>query len=357
MRYLTLKLILLPVILLMLSGCQKVQKVAPKPALTVSIFTVQKPIENQFRNFKGAVIPADLTPLSFRIEGELTTILVKAGQKVNKGQLLAKLDDSRLHQQFIDAKAQYQLTTNQQQRGQSLSKLNMISASEIDELIANKRIAEVKYKSAQNKLNYSKLYAPFNGYISDVPKKNYESVNPGETIVSIYRDDIVQVRIGVSDVVLAMINPDTTKRQYDVRTTFAGEKRSFKINYHEHTSEPIKGRNAFEIILQMPQISPAILPGSTANLDFDMEKAGLKGVEGYQIPMTAIDAGDRHREFFIWKYVDGKAHKQNIKVMHVNKFGAVIIKGLIQGDQIINSNLKKLRNEAQVKLAVKEKQL
>jgi RND family efflux transporter MFP subunit len=357
MKHQTLKLTLLPLLVLLLSSCQQAQKIVSKPLLTASIFTVGNPVENQFRNFKGTVIAADLTPLSFRIEGELTTILVKAGQKVKKGQLLAELDNSRLHQQFIDAKAQYQLSEKQQHRGQRLSKLNMISSSELDELTANRRIAEVKYKSTQNMLDYSKLYAPFNGYISDVPKKNYESVGPGEIIVSIYRDDIVQVSIGVSDVVLAMINPNAKTHQYNIHATFAGEKEYFMINYHEHTSEPNKGSNAFEIILQMPQITPAILPGSSANLDIDMIKVGLERVEGYQIPMTAIDTGDRHGEFFIWKYIEGKVHKQKIKVMKVNKFGAVIIEGITKGDQLINSNLKKLRNEAQVRLAFKDKQL
>lgn len=357
MKYKISKLALLPFLVLFLSSCQKTDQTIEKPDLVFSGFTVQHSVENQYRNFKGAVIPADLTPLAFRIGGELTEVFVKAGQKVKKGQLLAKLDDSRLQQQLIDAKAQYELAVKQQQRGQSLSQQNMISASELDELTANKRIAEVRNKSAANQLNYSKLYAPFNGYISDIPKKSHESVNPGETIVSIYRDDIVQIRIGVSDVVLAMINPTAKTKQYDIRTTFAGESRSFMINYQEHTSEPVEGGNAFEIILEMPQVSPAILPGSTANLDVDMAQAGLNPVTGYQVPMTAIDAGDQHGQFYIWKYIDGNAHKQEVEITEINQDGAVIIKGLAQGDIIINSNLKKLRDDAPVKIAVEDNQL
>ncbi|WP_413699426.1 efflux RND transporter periplasmic adaptor subunit [Psychromonas sp. KJ10-10] len=357
MKYKISKLALLPLLVLLLSSCQETDQKIVKPELIFSGFTVQNSVENQYRNFKGAVIPADLTPLAFRIEGELTEVVVSAGQKVKKGQLLAQLDDSRLQQQLIDAKAQYELAVKQQQRGQTLSAQNMISGSELDELTANRRIAEVRHKSSANQLNYSKLYAPFDGYISDIPKKNHESVNPGETIVSIYRDDIVQIRIGVSDVVLAMINPTAKTKQYDIRTTFAGESRSFMINYQEHTSEPIEGGNAFEIILEMPQVTPAILPGSTANLDVDMAQAGLTPVTGYQIPMTAIDAGDKHGEFFIWKYIEGKAYKQAVEITEINQDGAVIIKGLTKGDTIIKSNLKKLRHEAPVTIAVEDNQL
>lgn len=342
-------------LLMLLSACQPTQQTETKPPLIVSSYTVAEPQAEQFRNFKGAVIPADLTPLSFRIEGELTKILVKAGQRVKKGQLLAELDSSQLKQQVIDAKAQYELANKQYQRGLSLSKNKMISVSELDQLTASKRIAEVSYQSAKNRLNYSQLKAPFNGYISEVPKKSFESVNPGEMILSIYRDDVVQVRIGVSDVVLAMINPAAKAKQFDINTSFSGEKRSFKIKYLEHTSEPIEGGNAFEIILEMAQITPNILPGSTANLDVDMSKVGLGSIQGFQIPMTAIDAGERHGQFIVWKYLDGKAIKTPIEVMHINKHGVVVFKGLRSGDQIINSNLKKLRNEAPVTLAVKDK--
>jgi RND family efflux transporter MFP subunit len=357
MKYKTLQIALLPLLVLILSSCNEADKVAVNPTLTALGFNVQKPIENQFRNFKGAVIPADLTPLSFRIGGELTKIVVNAGEKVKAGQLLGQLDDNRLQQQLIDTKAQYELAIKQQERGQSLIKQDMISASEIDELTANRRIAEVKYKSAKNQLNYSKLYAPFDGYISDIPKKNFESVEPGETIVSIYRDDIVHIRIGVSDVVLAMLNPTAKTSQYDIHTTFAGEDRSFVINYKEHTSEPMEGGTAFEIILQMPQVSPAILPGSTASLDVDMAKAGLNTVTGYQVPMTAIEAGDKHGEFFIWKYIDGKVYQQEVDITEINQSGAVIIKGLSQGDIIINSNLKKLRDELDVSILAEGQQL
>lgn len=342
-------------LVLFLAACQSEQLAVNKAPLIVDSYLVEAPVTEQYRNFKGAVIPADLTPLSFRIEGELTKVLVKPGQRVKKGQLLAQLDDSQLKQQFIDAKAQYELANKQYQRGLTLSENNMISASELDQLTASRRIAQVSFKAAQNRLDYSQLFAPFNGYISEVPKKNFESVNPGEMILSLFRDDVVHVRIGVSDVVLATINPAAKAVKFDIHTRFSGEKRLFKIRYLEHTSEPIEGGNAFEIILEMPQVTPSILPGSTANLDVDMSQIGLGKIQGFQIPMTAIDAGQRHGQFVVWKYVDGKAIKTPIEIMQVNKYGVVAFKGIEQGQRLINSNLKRLRHEAEVTLVVKDK--
>lgn len=344
----------LPLSVALLAGCGQDTVVRERAQTMVSTYEVQKPIQNQYRNFKGTVAPADITSLSFRIEGELQGIVVKTGQHVHKGDLLAQLDDSKLRQQLADAQAQYELAVKQQSRGQDLRKKKMISPSELDELTANRKIAQVAYEVAKNNLEYSRLVAPFDGFVSEIPKESYESVNPGETVLSVYRDDVVRVRVGVSDIVLATIDPDDDTREYAIPTRFSGDERQFAVNYYEHSSEPVSGGNAFELWLEMPQVEPPILPGTTANLDVDMLAAGLSYTQGYSVPMTAIDAGDKHGEFYIWKYRDGTVHKQGVEIVKVTSEGAIISKGVQSGEQLVNSNLKKLRDKAMVTIVGKE---
>ena len=348
------KYAVMALLLSLLPGCleQPVIK-EPKP-LMVTTFTVQKPVETQYRNFKGTVIAADLTPLSFRLEGELETILVRNGQKVKQGQLLARLNDSKLHQQLADTQAQYELAEKQLNRARDLIKRKMISQSELDELTTSKRIAQVNFEVAKNNLKYTHLLAPFNGYISDVPKQSFESVNPGETILTLYRNDVVRVRVEISNTVLASINPDINERNYKVQTTFSGDQRTHILSYYQHTSEPAEGENAFKFWLEMPQVTPAILPGTTANLNVDMVEAGLSIVSGYVVPMTVLDAGSKEGEFYIWKLIDGKVHKQPVDIVQVIKDGAIISKGLHSGDILVSSNLRRLRDNAVVATAEEE---
>ena len=338
----------------LLQGCQDEMVIRERKPLEVSTYTVEQPLETQYRDFKGTVIPADLTPLAFRIEGELEAIPVRTGQKVKKGELLARLDDSKMRQQLADAQAQYELAIKQHKRGQDLIKKKMISQSELDELTANKRIAEVNYKVAKNNLEYTRLVAPFSGYVSEVPKESFESVNPGETIVSIYRDDVVRVRIAISDTVLATIDPDSRNRNISLKTTFSGDHKERYLSYYEHSSEPVEGGAAFEILMQMPQVEPPILPGASANMEVDLAAAGLSMMTGYQIPMTALDAGRKDGEFYIWKLVDGKTQKKAVNVTQIKEDGAIVPKGVIQGDVLVNSNLRRLREGAAVATAEKE---
>ncbi len=352
MRIRTLKRItLLAVVLGLIQGCMQEIEIKERNALTVSSVPITKQIDNQYRNFKGQVMPADLTPLSFRIEGELEAILVRAGQKVKKGELLAKLDSGKLRQQYTDAQVQYELAMKQHSRSSDLLKRKMVSQSEYDELTSNLRLAEVNYLAAKNNLEYTRLVAPYDGYISEVPKKSFESVSPGETILSVYRGDIVRVRIAISDSVLAMINPDSNTKNYPVKTTFSGDDGQYTLYYYEHSSEPAEGSTAYELWLEMPQVTPAILPGTSANLEVDLVAAGLGVLRGYQVPMTALDAGNKGGEFFVWKVTEGKVNKVPVDIVQVNSEGAIVTNGVKNGDVIVNSNLRKLRDNAVVVLA------
>lgn len=347
------KIVGLLLVLVALQGCQGESEVKQRQPLAVSTLDVKAAISNQYRNFKGTVAPADLTPLSFRVEGKLDAITVREGQKVKKGELLAKLDASKLRQQLADSQAQYELAIKQHSRGKDLLKKKMVSQSEYDELTANKRIAVVNFQIAKNNLEYTRLVAPFDGYISEVPKKSYENASPGEEILSIYRGDVVRIKIAISDSVLSTINPDQETRNYSVKTRFIGDKREFSSLYYQHSSEPVLGSNAFELWLEMPQVDPAILPGTSASLDVDLVGAGMQIIQGFNIPMTALDAGSKDNEFFVWKLKKNSVHKQAVDVVQISSEGVIVSNGISSGDLLVNSNLRKMREGAAVAIANK----
>jgi RND family efflux transporter MFP subunit len=348
------KFALCVVTLFAIQGCSEPVAIKPRKPLTVSTIKIKHPVNNQFRNFKGSVMPADLTPLSFRVAGELSEILVHEGQKVDKGQLLARLESDKYRQKLADAQAQFDLALKQQSRGRDLLTRKMVSQSEYDELTANRRLMEVNYQAAKNNVKYTDLIAPFAGYVSSVDKKSFESTGVAEKVLTIYRDDVVRIRLIISDTVIALINPDNQTRTYQVKTSFSGDDRSFTSRYYQHSSEPSAGSNAFEFWLEMPQVSPPILPGTSANLDVDLVSAGLGVIKGYQVPMTALDAGRKAGDFYIWKLVDGKVHRHSVEIIQMNNQGAVIASGVKTDDVIVNSSLRKLREDAVVVVADRE---
>jgi RND family efflux transporter MFP subunit len=341
---------LLVLSLFMLTGCQEEAITETSEPLYISGFAVSAPVTQQFRSFKGQVVPAEQTPIAFRVTGEIQEVLVKAGDVVKQGQLIAKLEDSKAKQSVNDAKAQYSLASKQYQRGKELNRRAMISKAELDELFANRELAKATFRSAQNQLTYTHLVAPFSGKVLDVYKEQFERAAAGEPILNLYQNDKVYVRIDLSDNVLAMINPETNQDSYHPVTTFVGLSDSYSMEYLEHTSEPNAQTQTYEMYLTMPQPSTEILPGTSATVNVDMVEAGITSIDGYHVPVTVLQAGQKAGLFYVWIIRDGQAVKVPVTIRQINGEGAIVASGITQGDVLANSSLRKLREGKKVTL-------
>ncbi|MDF2154845.1 efflux RND transporter periplasmic adaptor subunit [Vibrio sp. CAU 1672] len=335
----------------LLTGCQQEQQSQTEPHLYVSTFSVDVPVKSQYRTFIGQVVPAEQTPIAFRRAGEIQHVLVKAGDEIKQGQMIAKLDDSKEKQALNDAEAQYTLAIRQLKRGEELHTREMISKAELDELTANRQLAEANFYNAKNQVSYTRLYAPFSGTVSDVFKERFERIAVGEPVLNLYENDKVYVRIQLSDNVLAMVNPNSQSMSYQPKARFSGVERVFALNYLEHTSEPDARSQTYEMYLTMPQPEEKILPGTSVSVTVDMLEAGIAAIDGYQVPMTALQAGDLAGEFFVWKVNDERVSKVAVAIDQVNGTGAIINSGIAEGDVLVNSNLRKLREGKKVDVA------
>ncbi|ABU73857.1 biotin/lipoyl-binding protein [Vibrio campbellii] len=247
--------------LAVLTGCNSTDEVTAEQPLYVSTVAVDVPVKSQYRTFKGQVVPAEQTPIAFRCAGEVQHVLVKAGDTVKEGQMIAKLDDSKEKQAVNDAEAQY---------------------------------------------------------------------------------------------MLAMVNPNTQSMSYQPQATFLGDAKSYALDYLEHTSEPNAQTHTYQMYLTMPQPEQEILPGTSVSVAVDMVAAGITSIDGYNIPMTALQAGSHAGEFFVWKLNGDAVTKVEVSIDQVNGEGAIVSSGVAQGDVLVNSSLRKLREGKHVDVVEKQ---
>ncbi len=113
--------------------------------------------------------------------GRLNKILVKEGQKVKKGSLLAQIDDSGLQDQLEQMQLQLELAKTTFDRTERL--WNQKIGSEMMYLEAKTRYltAEKQVAQMQEQLAKTKVYAPFSGVIDEIIAKEGGQVAPGMT--------------------------------------------------------------------------------------------------------------------------------------------------------------------------------
>lgn len=334
---------LLGLVIISLTGCFQEAGIPEAKTTIVDTYIVGEPIVNRFRHLQGIVVPADLTPLSFRVEGKVNQIFVSPGDQVEKGQIIAQLDDTKLKQKLDDALAQFNLTTSQLNRSKQLSEQNMISAAQLDELAANQALASVQYKHAQKQLSYSTLSAPFNGVVAELPFELYENIKTGETFAYIYYSSKAYIDVPVSDSFLATFLALEDYEAYQPQATIGSRNQATTLQYVEHSTELVPETQAYQIRYMTSQESTPVLPGESVSLDVDLSTLGLNHQNAYTLPVSVLQAGDEPNEFFVWKLIDNKAQKTVVNVEQLSTDGAHVIAGISQNDILISTQINTLR--------------
>lgn len=126
-----------------------------RPAVAVEIAEVQQKTIQDIGQFTGSLLPASQFTVTPKVTGQLEQLLVNIGDRVEQGQLIAKLDDDMFRQAVDKAKAELEvakanlaetqsaleIAKRDFERAKSLSQSNILSQS-------NRDTAEAKYNAA-----------------------------------------------------------------------------------------------------------------------------------------------------------------------------------------------------------------
>ena len=114
-----------------------------------------------------ATIYADSeAPVQARVGGEVTDILVEEGDRVEAGQILARLDGERLRLEMLRATAELEKTRNEYERYLSLRERGLVSAAAVDDLRYKVDALKASFELKRLNYRYSDIRAPIAGTIS-----------------------------------------------------------------------------------------------------------------------------------------------------------------------------------------------
>ena len=91
-----------------------------KEEALVSVLTVKDTVFNHYIDIQGSVDTKENILVQPEFSGTLTSLMVKAGQKVSKGQILGRVDDAGISQQLASAENQYALAKTTYERQKNL---------------------------------------------------------------------------------------------------------------------------------------------------------------------------------------------------------------------------------------------
>lgn len=146
----------------------------------VGVSTVKDTVFNHYLEVQGNVDTKENIVVQPEYSGTLTSLTVKAGQRVSKGQILGRVDDAGMSQQLASAENQYQLAKTTYERQKNLWDKKI--GSEIQFLQAQTQMVSAQKAVSQIKAQLSKtvIRAPFTGTIDEVFVEKGEVVAPSQ---------------------------------------------------------------------------------------------------------------------------------------------------------------------------------
>jgi RND family efflux transporter MFP subunit len=195
--------ILLPGIVFFPSGCKQPEAAATAPAgmqaLPVQTQSVALSPVQQSSDFVATIKSRRSVTVMPQVDGNLTQLLVKSGDRVRAGQTLMEIDPRR-QQALVDSqkstenqrKALYDYNVIQIERQRKLFEAGVTSRDTLDQAeqsFNNTRSdwesAVASRKSLEEQLAYYRVKAPFDGVVGDIPVHLGDYVTPTTSLTTV----------------------------------------------------------------------------------------------------------------------------------------------------------------------------
>ncbi len=295
----------------------------------VKIDTISTEDISRFVEIQSVVEADDAVMASSETGGRITQMVVREGQNVRKGQLIASVDMQTVNKQLDELQTALTLAEDVFQRQSKLWEQNI--GSEIQYLQAknNKERIEKSMETARFQLTKANVYAPISGVVDMSMKEAGEMAGPGEPIVKIMNTYKVKVVADVPERYLPVVKRG---QMVDVHFPAIDEDRTLRIASVGRTINP--ANRTFEAEVELLNKKGIFKP----NLMAIMKLKDFEAKAAVAIPLVLVQQEVSGKDYVYIKAdgPDGAYAKKIYVVLGERSEGNVIItEGLKVGDQII----------------------
>lgn len=350
-------------------SCSENKKVEQKAPTRVETIVVSPGMMDNAQTYVGIVEEREATAVSFTSMGVVKRILVKEGQVVRRGQLLAEMDPTTssntvevAHASLNQAKdmvKQAEATYNQAKDAYDRMKLLHDNGSlpEVKWIEAETRLAQATSalntarsgvasaaateKIARKGLADTRLYAPVSGVIGKRQVVAGETALPSQAVVNILDISTVKVKVSVPETEIGSINTGTPT---SIKVDAIG--RSYRGGRIEKGVQADALTHTYDIRINVGNSDFKLLPGMVTNVRFN--STGAQGIGSMSIPVTSVQKKS-DGTLFVWT-VDSNnaAHRAKVTIGETRGNYVTVVDGLGSGQRIVTEGYQKLSEGTKV---------
>lgn len=318
-----------------------------KKVALVSTAVVKDTVFTHYIDIQGNVDTRQNLIIYPEFSGVLSQVYVKTGQKVSKGQTLAKIDDGGLSNQLAQMETQAALAKTTFERQKNLWDKKI--GSEIQYLQAKTNYEAQMKAVAQMKAQLAKtiVRAPFSGIIDEVITDKGQVVGPGQQLMRIVNLSDMYVSANIPESFIGKIKVGAI---VDVQVKSIGKTYQGRVRQVGNYINP-NNRN-FSIEVAVPNTDNLLRPNQVAVLKIE----DYKKPNAILVPESIVTenaAGEKIIYTVDTSSKEPKAVKKTITIGLTSGSNVEVKSGLNKGETIIIEGARSVQNGDQVEIIKK----
>jgi membrane fusion protein (multidrug efflux system) len=268
-----------------------------------------------------------------KTSGVALQVLVEVGQQVRAGQVLVRLDSDRAALQAAQSAAQMRKLEANYNRSLQLSRQQLVSANDLDQLKFDLENARAVNRLANLEMSYANVVAPISGVIAERSIKTGNFVQINTPIFRIVDTSRLEATLNVPERELATLKAGLpVQLQVDALPGRPFEGRVDRV-------APVidSGSGTFRVICAF-ESGGLLQPGMFGRIKIDYDQRA----DALVVPRVAMldDEGDPA----VYAVKGGKAVRVSVKLGYIDGQWAEIRSGLAEGSQVVVAGKTALRD-------------
>jgi RND family efflux transporter MFP subunit len=293
----------------------------------IQVTTTKVSYQNLFEEKKyiGTITANRENKIASETQGKVIYVGVNEGDYINKGHVIARVDDTMLKLQLEAAEVQLEGIMLDIKRYENLTKGDAIPAIQLEKTNIARRSVEIQIKTLKEQISRTTIVSPFGGVVTMRFFDLGSVLGPGVPLLQLTDISVLKLNLNIPESEIArfsegmqtdILSDVYTGTQYEGKVSMVGAKGDDSHNF------PV------QILVQNLKTYP-LKPGmfGTVKIGNTLSKTNLS------IPVTALVGTIKEPK--VYKVENGKAYLKDITIGISTKDYFEVLNGLADGEVIV----------------------
>ena len=322
-----------------LTTADKTQKRSTKKVLSVTAKILKPHLLTDEILTVGKLVPDEEVQLTFETSGKITDIFFQEGTFVEKGTLLAKVNDSQLQAQLSRLEAQVPLAQERVYRQSALLQRDAVSKEALEIVKTELATLNADIEQVKAHIAMTELRAPFDGVIGLRQVSVGAYASPSTIVASLTSITPIKIEFSVSERYARDVKKGT-RLSFNVD----GYTTPFEAQVYATESSLDTETHNLTVRALYDNSDQKLMPGQYTGIRLKQKEI----TDAISIPAEAIVPEMGKNKVFVYR--SGKAEPVDVITGLRTDAEVQVIEGLQSGDTILTSGTLQLRKGSAVKI-------